>query len=95
VRCENKPPDTMEFYIKNYYDARPNVTVERIPKPIYYSDVAKLAMTIEWAERATRDRDLSPYLDSNLLAHLDVLRRVTQVHQYILEVGIYGHYFED
>jgi hypothetical protein len=100
------PSYSMEDYMLNYYDARPNVTVDQIAGPLGYSK-GPFDLRIKWAERNTTQRP-SLELLQNATEHLggfyedrnfqnidDLFRRMTRDHRYVLAIAIQGNYFEN
>src|SRR5262245_11402907 len=98
--------DSMEDYMLNYYDVRPNVTVYQIAGPLRYSK-GPFDLRLKWAERNTTER-LSLRLLQNATEHLgefydernfqnvdDLFRRMTRDHRYVLAIAIKGNYFEN
>jgi hypothetical protein len=99
------PGQDMEDYMKNYFDARPNLTLDQIAGPLGYSRGA-LDLRIKWAERNTRDRRAfdgievidRPFAFYNQHQVRDkdgLFANVTREHRYILAIAVQGNYFEN
>ncbi|WP_316189567.1 hypothetical protein [Bradyrhizobium sp. SZCCHNS1054] len=98
--------DGMEGYMLNYYDARPNVTVDQIAGPLGYSK-GPFDLRINWAERNTTQRlslellqnatgNLNRFYDERNFQNInDLFRRMTRDHRYVLAIAIKGNYFEN